>query len=51
MHLDLSADIIRLFTTSPDQTGVEWRQPDPRDISVAKKASVAPMGLHVGPER
>ncbi|MCP3766017.1 MULTISPECIES: hypothetical protein [unclassified Streptomyces] len=50
MHLDLSAGIIRLFTTRLDHMGVEWRHPDPRNISVAKKASVALMGLHVGPE-
>ncbi|MEF9903161.1 helix-turn-helix domain-containing protein [Streptomyces sp. P9-A2] len=47
---NLSADIIRLFTTSLDQVGVEWRQPNPRDISVAKKASVALMDLHLGPK-
>ncbi|GAB2774262.1 hypothetical protein GCM10027073_03740 [Streptomyces chlorus] len=47
---NLSADIIRLFTTPLDQVGVEWRQPSPRNVSVAKKASVALMDLHVGPK-
>ncbi|MET8215365.1 helix-turn-helix domain-containing protein [Streptomyces hirsutus] len=47
---NLSADIIRLFTRSLNQVGVEWRQPNPRNISVAKKASVALLDLHVGPK-
>lgn len=47
---NLSADIIGLFTRSLDRVGVEWRQPNPRNISVAKKASVALMDRHVGPK-
>ncbi|MEU1102319.1 transcriptional regulator [Streptomyces tibetensis] len=47
---NLSADIIRLFTTALDQVGVEWKKANARNISVARKASVALMDAHVGPK-
>ncbi len=47
---NLSADIIRLFTTALDQVGVEWKQANTRNISIARKASVALMDAHVGPK-
>jgi hypothetical protein len=47
---NLSGDIIRLFTTTLDHVGVEWRQANPRNISIARKASVALMDIHVGPK-
>ncbi|MFE9685369.1 transcriptional regulator [Streptomyces sp. NPDC006285] len=45
-----SNDIIRLFTDALDRVGVEWRQANWRNISVARKASVALMDAHVGPK-
>ncbi|MFF9805266.1 transcriptional regulator [Streptomyces coeruleorubidus] len=45
-----SADIIRLFTKALDQVGVDWKQANARNISVARKASVALMDAHVGPK-
>ncbi|MEU0218751.1 helix-turn-helix domain-containing protein [Streptomyces sp. NPDC006265] len=47
---NLSADIIRLFTRALDQVGVDWKQANARNISVARKASVAFMDAHVGPK-
>ncbi|MFI7014834.1 transcriptional regulator [Streptomyces sp. NPDC050164] len=47
---NLSADIIRLFTMALDQVGVDWKQANARNISVARKASVAIMDAHVGPK-
>ncbi|MDN0194859.1 helix-turn-helix domain-containing protein [Streptomyces sp. S.PNR 29] len=49
-----SDDIRRLFTGALDKVGVEWttlaRGADPFNISIARKASVALMDLHVGPK-
>ncbi|MBT3163639.1 helix-turn-helix domain-containing protein [Streptomyces sp. Vc74B-19] len=49
-----SADIIRLFTDTLDRVGVEWKSLNQSraavTISVARKASVALMDLHVGPK-
>ncbi|MFH9007261.1 transcriptional regulator [Streptomyces afghaniensis] len=45
-----SADIIRLFTTTLDQVGVEWKQANACNVSIARKASVALMDAHVGPK-
>ncbi|MFG2191059.1 transcriptional regulator [Streptomyces sp. NPDC048639] len=49
-----SDDIRRLCTDALDRVGVEWRVtrrgPDPYNISVAKRASVALMDAHVGPK-
>ncbi|MFD8223602.1 helix-turn-helix domain-containing protein [Streptomyces massasporeus] len=47
---NLSPDIIRLFTAALDRVGVEWRKANARNISVARKASVALMDAHVGPK-
>ena len=49
-----SDDIRKLFTDTLDKVGVEWttlaRGSDPFNISIARKASVAPMDAHVGPK-
>ncbi|MFD6194730.1 helix-turn-helix domain-containing protein [Streptomyces sp. NPDC060275] len=49
-----SDDIRGLFTSTLDSVGVEWttlaRGSDPFNISVARKASVALMDVHVGPK-
>ncbi|MFC8674498.1 helix-turn-helix domain-containing protein [Streptomyces griseorubiginosus] len=47
---NLSGDIIRLFTDALDHVGVEWKQANSRNISIARKASVALMDTHVGPK-
>ncbi|MFC7261667.1 transcriptional regulator [Streptomyces lutosisoli] len=47
---NLSSDIIQLFTDTLDMLGVEWKQPNSRNISIARKASVALMDTHVGPK-
>ncbi|MGW6742963.1 helix-turn-helix domain-containing protein [Streptomyces sp. NPDC055025] len=48
-----SADILRLFTDALDLVGVEWKSTNQRtrlakNISVAKRASVALMDAHIG---
>jgi hypothetical protein len=45
-----SEDIIGLFTRTLDQVGVEWKQANKQNISVARKASVALLDAHVGPK-
>ncbi|MER5961788.1 helix-turn-helix domain-containing protein [Streptomyces sp. NPDC002057] len=49
-----SADIIGLFTDALDRVGVDWKSANQsrtaQNISVARKASVALMDLHVGPK-
>ncbi|MFF7792535.1 transcriptional regulator [Streptomyces sp. NPDC007991] len=45
-----SADIIRLFTATLDQVGVQWKRANACNISVARKTSVALMDAHVGPK-
>ncbi|WP_367040820.1 transcriptional regulator [Streptomyces sp. Je 1-332] len=47
---NLSGDIIRLFTDTLDSVGVDWKAANQRNISVARKASVALMDVHVGPK-
>jgi hypothetical protein len=47
---NLSADIRRLYTNALDTVGVDWRQANSRNISVARRASVALMDTHVGPK-
>ncbi|MCX4646106.1 transcriptional regulator [Streptomyces sp. NPDC055059] len=47
---NLSGDIITLFTDTLDRVGVDWRQGNHRNISVARKASVALMDTHIGPK-
>ncbi|MFD9032972.1 helix-turn-helix domain-containing protein [Streptomyces sp. NPDC059567] len=50
-----SPDIIGLLTAALDHVGVEWKATNQsrtaQNISVARKASVALMDLHVGPKR
>jgi hypothetical protein len=49
-----SDDIRKLFTDTLDKVGVQWttlaRGCDPFNVSVARKASVALMDVHVGPK-
>jgi hypothetical protein len=47
---NLSGDIIQLFTDALSNVGVEWKQANPRNISIARKASVALMDTHIGPK-
>ncbi|WP_217170439.1 helix-turn-helix domain-containing protein [Streptomyces sp. AC512_CC834] len=51
---NVSADIRRLFTDTLDNLGIEWthctRHGNAYNISVARKASVALMDVHVGPK-
>ncbi|AVV43221.1 helix-turn-helix domain-containing protein [Streptomyces sp. ID05-04B] len=47
---NLSGDVIRLFTDTLDHVGVEWKMANHRNISVARKASVALMDAHIGPK-
>jgi hypothetical protein len=46
-----SADIRRLFCDACDLLGVEWRVMNARNISVARRASVARLDEFVGPKR
>ena len=45
-----SADIRGLYCWALDMVGVEWRYSNSRNISVARRASVALLDLHVGPK-
>ncbi|MET9552717.1 helix-turn-helix domain-containing protein [Streptomyces sp. NPDC006645] len=45
-----SADILRLFTDTLDTLGVAWKKANAKNISVARKTSVALMDTHVGPK-
>ncbi|MFE9430056.1 transcriptional regulator [Streptomyces sp. NPDC006640] len=45
-----SPDILRLFTDTLDVLGVDWKQSNQRNISIARKSSVALMDAHVGPK-
>ncbi|MFF5478738.1 helix-turn-helix domain-containing protein [Streptomyces sp. NPDC012935] len=47
---NLSGDILRLFTGTLDSVGVQWKQANDRNISIARRASVAIMDAHVGPK-
>lgn len=47
---NVSADIRGLYCWALDMVGVEWRVANWRNISVAKKTSIALMDLHVGPK-
>ncbi|MEU7580541.1 transcriptional regulator [Streptomyces sp. NPDC041068] len=47
---NLSGDIIQLFTGTLDKLGVAWKAANHRNISIARKASVALMDTHVGPK-
>ncbi|MEU1814314.1 transcriptional regulator [Streptomyces roseifaciens] len=45
-----SVDIRQIYTDTLDAVGVEWKQPNPFNISVARKASVSLMDAHIGPK-
>lgn len=45
-----SADILRLFTDTLDTLGVAWKRANAKNISVARRASVALMDAHIGPK-
>jgi Homeodomain-like domain len=45
-----STDILRLCTWGLDLLGIAWRQTNPRHISVARRAAVEVLDLHVGPK-
>lgn len=47
---NLSRDIVQLFTDTLDRLGVEWTLANARNVSVARKASVALLDSHVGPK-
>ncbi|MGW1881875.1 helix-turn-helix domain-containing protein [Streptomyces sp. NPDC001970] len=47
---NLSADIMRLFTDALEGVGVAWTRTNARNISVARKESVALMDAHIGPK-
>jgi len=47
---NVSSDIRDLYCWALDLVGVEWRYANWRNISVAKKNSIALMDLHVGPK-
>jgi hypothetical protein len=46
-----SADIRKLFCDTCDLLGIEWRVMNARNISVARRASVARLDEFVGPKR
>jgi hypothetical protein len=46
-----SADIRKLFCDACDLLGIEWRVMNARNISVARRASVARLDEFVGPKR
>ncbi|KJY41345.1 hypothetical protein VR41_13055 [Streptomyces sp. NRRL B-1568] len=45
-----SGDIRRLYTDTLDALGIEWTQANSRNVSVARRTSVALMDAHVGPK-
>jgi hypothetical protein len=45
-----SADIRGIFCEACDQLGIAWRQPRERNISVARRESVALLDTFVGPK-
>lgn len=47
---NVSDDIRQLYTDTLDTVGVEWKRANAKNISVAKRASVALMDVHVGPK-
>ncbi|MGV9285850.1 helix-turn-helix domain-containing protein [Streptomyces sp. NPDC003719] len=54
LFTNTSTDIVRLFTAALERVGVEWKSLNQSraavTISVARKASVALMDVHVGPK-
>ncbi|KJY46887.1 helix-turn-helix domain-containing protein [Streptomyces sp. A1547] len=45
-----SADITRLLTSTLDRLGVDWKQANACNVSIARKASVALMDARIGPK-
>jgi len=45
-----SDDIRRIFTDALDQLGIDWRQSNPRNISIARRQAVAALDEFVGPK-
>ncbi|MFD4772038.1 hypothetical protein [Streptomyces niveus] len=45
-----SADILRLFTDTLDGLGIAWTRANAKNISVARRPSVALMDAHIGPK-
>jgi len=50
MFTNVSEDIRGLFCSTCDQLGIEWRQMNAKNISVAKRASVEFMDTFIGPK-
>jgi hypothetical protein len=48
---NVSADIRGIFCDACDRLGIEWPQMNARNISVARRASVALLDGFVGPKR
>jgi hypothetical protein len=46
-----SGDIRTIFCDACDALGVEWRRMNERDISIARRASVAKLDVFIGPKR
>jgi hypothetical protein len=46
-----SADIREIFCNACDSLGVEWRRMKARDISIARRGSVAKLDAFIGPKR
>ncbi|HEX6390503.1 MAG TPA: hypothetical protein VFZ89_13670 [Solirubrobacteraceae bacterium] len=46
-----SPDIRSIFCATCDALGIEWRRMGERDISIARRASVARLDAFVGPKR
>jgi hypothetical protein len=46
-----SADIRAIFCDACDALGVDWRPMKERDISIARRASVAKLDAFIGPKR
>lgn len=46
-----SADIRRIFTDACDAIGVQWRNNNATNISIARRASVAILDSFVGPKQ
>ena len=51
MFSNESKDILALCGEALDLLGVEWRYNRRNSLSVAKRASVAALDVHVGPKR
>jgi hypothetical protein len=50
MFSNASADIRAIFCDACDQLGISWRQPSERNISIARRGSIALLDTFVGPK-